>query len=110
MKTLKEVLLLYVQTITCLHLLSCTFDLKVSAFSVNTALSHLALTLSPVHTIYLCITMNRESHRGSYTSLTFITIILFPVSPLFYSILQCPSGVYTFFSFCRYLSLHSGHG
>lgn len=48
--------------------------------------------------------MNLESHRGSDTSLTFITIILCLVFPLFDSV---SGGVYTFFSFCHYLSFYS---
>ena len=50
--------------------------------------------LWPLHALYLCITMNLQSHRGSYTVLTFITIILIPVFPLFDSV---SGGVYTFF-------------
>ncbi len=76
--------------------------LKLSVFLYDLSLFHLAVTLLwPLHTIYLCITMNHQSHRGSYTSLTFITIILIPVFPLSDSV---SGGVHTFFSSCLTIS------
>lgn len=45
--------------------------------------------------------MNLQSQRGSYTLVTFITIIVILIFPLFDSVL---GGVYTFFSSCHYLS------
>ncbi len=53
----------------------------------------------------LCITMNLHSHRGGYTLLTFITVILFPVFPLSDSV---SGGVYTFLSSRHYRSVYSG--
>ena len=66
--------------------------LEVSVFLCDFSLFHPPRTLSwPLH---LCITMNLESHRGSYTLLTFITIIFIPVFPLSDSV----SGEFTPFS------------
>lgn len=59
------------------------------------------MLLWPPHTISHCITMNLQSQRGSYTLVTFITIIVILIFPLFDSVL---GGVYTFFSSCHYLS------
>lgn len=76
---------------------SCAQALSQTAYIVRDFFLY-AGSVSPVATIYNishCITMNLQSHRGSYTSLTFITIILIPVFPLFDSV---SGGVYTVFS------------
>lgn len=78
-----------------LYLLSSIFWYYYFLFWLNLML------LWPPHTISHCITMNLQSQRGSYTLVTFITIIVILIFPLFDSVL---GGVYTFFSSCHYLS------
>lgn len=103
MNTLKQVLSYVLH-----HMNPVSSTLEVSVFLYDSSLFCPALTLLwPLHAIYLCITMNLRRHRGSYTLLTFITIIPIPVFPLSGSV---SVRVYTFFSSRHYLSVYSGQG